>query len=125
MMIFTVGANTSVSNTSVIIGSGGGNISCTATGVPIPTITWDWNDTNQSSTPLMQYDVITENSLEMDGNDTIIIKGNIVSTLFIVNPIYPDDEWNYVCTATSDHSNSSIVIRVQILGNMYIHEEPQ
>lgn len=106
----------------MIIGSGGGNISCTATGVPIPTITW--TDNNQSTTPFMQYDVITDNSVVTDGGGaTTFIEGSIVSTLLIVNPLYPDDLYDevmYTCTGGNEHGNTSVMITVQILGNRFV-----
>lgn len=115
MFFFTVGANTSASNTSVIIGSSGGNISCTSTGVPIPTITWT---DGLSTTPFMQSDIITENSIEIDGGGaTNFTEGSLVSTLLLVNPIYPDDEGMYVCTGENEYGNTSVIFTVQILGN--------
>ena len=116
---FTAGpiTNTNESNSSVVIGSSGGNISCIATGLPIPTITW--TDINQSLTAFTQNDVLTEIGYEI-GNVNIPTEGIIESILLIVNPRYPDDEQDYVCTAENNYGTSSVTITVEILGNTFI-----
>ena len=103
------------------------NISCSATGVPVPTITWIV--TNQLS-PFIQTDMSTDYSVTITGAsatlDTVVIPGSVVSTLHIVNPRYPTHNGVYECIGTNTNgmstTSSSSTISVFIPGiALHVH----
>ncbi len=117
-------ANTAISDgfTSMVTVIEGGDvdISCTSTGVPVPTITWTLNN---QTTPFNQTDVSTDFSIifERDNSNTlvpVITSGNLVSTLHIVNTQYPSHDGVYECTGDTDTGKtaSSLTITVQVTG---------
>ena len=70
------------------------NISCTAEGVPAPTITWTLRGT---MVPFEQTDVSTE---PLAGEGEAIIPAQMISTLHIVNGQYFAHEGVYTCQAS-------------------------
>ena len=123
--LYTVGPSTSVSSKADVVSvSEGGSvdISCTSTGVPVPTISWTLNN---MATPFNRTDSFTDHSVFIQRAGSVAITaGRVVSTLHIVNPLYPADEGVYVCIGLNTHarvtSNSSDMIRVQVLGMFII-----
>ena len=107
-------------NSMVTVVEGGDvDISCTSTGVPVPTITWTLNN---QTTPLNQTDIPTDFSITL-GRDSsnnlipIITSGNLMSTLHIVNAQYPSHDGVYECIGDDDTGNtSSLIITVQVTG---------
>lgn len=85
------------------------NISCTATGLPVPTITW--TITNQQS-PFAQTDTFTNYNVTIAGAsatlEAIAIPGSMVSTLHIVNPQYPAHNGGYKCIGTNTNGASIV-----------------
>ena len=83
------------------------NISCTSTGIPVPTITWTLN--NQQT---------TFKDVETNAIDTAT-PGNVISTLYIVDAQYPTHDGMYTCTGNNTvnglilTSNVSITVQVQ------------
>ncbi len=118
-------ANTAISdgfNSMVTVVEGGDvNISCTSTGVPVPTITWTLNN---QTTPFSQTDVSTDFSITIERDSSnylvpVITSGNLVSTLHIVNAQYPSHDGVYECTGNSDTGRTSfhtITLTVQVPG---------
>ncbi len=101
------------------------DVSCTSTGVPVPTITWTLNN---QTTSFSQTDVSTDFSITAvrdSSNNRIadVTSGNLVSTLHIVNAQYPSHDGVYECTGDSDTGrNSSLAITVQVTGeNNYVY----
>ena len=103
----------------------GGNvdISCTSTGVPVPTnITWTFNN---QPTSFLQSDVYTNYSVNSDAatHAVAVLPGSVVSTLHIVNAQYPADAGEYMCTSFNTHAgvtaNSSATIPVQFIGMVW------
>lgn len=82
------------------------NISCTSTGLPVPTISWMLNN---QTTPFNKIDTL---------NDIY----EIMSTLHIVRAQYPAHNGIYECIGTSTHnevsSTDSIMITVQVQGEL-------
>ena len=120
---FADDATTSVSSGDGVVSvSVGGNvdISCTSTGVPVPTITWTLNN---QETNFSQTNISTETDIAIFGAGRIeVTPGNVVSTLHIVNAQYPADDGVYVCTGSNTHAgvttNSSAMVTVQVLGTL-------
>ena len=85
------------------------NISCTSTGVPVPNITWTLN--NQPTT-FNDSDIVT-NTIDA------ATPGNVISTLYIVDALYPTHDGMYTCTGSNTingvifTSNVSISLQVQ------------
>ncbi len=94
-------------------------ISCTSTGVPVPTITWTLNN---QTTPFNQTDVSTDFSITIERDSSnylvpVITSGNLVSALHIVNAQYPSHDGVYECIGNTDTGKtSSLTITVQVTG---------
>ncbi len=122
-LLLLVDANTAISDgfTSMVTVVEGKDvdISCTSTGVPVPTITWTLNN---QTTPFNQTDVSTDFSvkIEKDNSNTLvpdITSGNIVSILHIVNAQYPSHDGVYECIGDSDTGKTtSLTVTVQVIG---------
>ena len=93
-------------------------ISCTSTGAPTPTMTWELNG---ETTPFMQFDsseatqvIVARNAMGNLVPD--ITPGNIISNLPISNAQYPDHDGVYTCIGSNDEqmdtSTSSITVVV-------------
>lgn len=92
------------------------NISCTSTGIPVPTITW--LSPNQM---VLQSDIHTTYSANFDTDYTVsVTTGSVVSTLHIVNAQYPADAGEYECVGSNSHAgdtfNSSAMVTLRFLG---------
>ena len=89
------------------------NISCTSSGGPVPTVTWTLNN---QPTNFSQTDVITNPT-----NTTT--PGHVMSTLHIVNALYPTHEGVYTCTGSNtisewirnDSANITIIVHGELL----------
>lgn len=94
------------------------DISCTSVGVPVPTVSWTFNNL---AAPFDQTDSSTDLSVRiLGGGNFELTQGSVVSTLHLVDAQYPADEGVYVCTGTNTHAGvtttSSAMITVQVLG---------
>ena len=115
------GANTSVSNGADVVSVHEGqgiDISCTSIGVPIPTISWTFNNL---AAPFTQTNSPSDLSvMVLSGGLHRVTPGSVVSTLHIVNAQYPADEGAYVCSGYNAHAGvtttSASVVSVQVLG---------
>ena len=98
-----------------------GTISCRSVGVPVPSITWEFNtqttgfERTDSVTP---YTAILTRSA---GNRFVnLTPGNIASTLHIVSARYPDHDGVYTCIGTNAEDlavkSSSAFVTVQVHG---------
>ena len=124
-----VDPNTTIVGSSVVRVAEGGsvNISCISTGVPVPIITWKFNNLFVS---FSQTDVITgfEVIVIRQGGTLVpeVTSGNIVSTLHIEGFQYPAHNGTYECIG-SDPGNTSVsstaIITVQVLGKNTLHTE--
>ena len=99
-----------------------GQVSCMATGIPVPSITWRINN---QTTSFFQMDTITDVSFEMKSSVTTgIQRGSIVSVLYIENAKYPTHHGIYECTAVNTDNlvnfSSSATITVHIQGNRIV-----
>lgn len=98
------------------------DISCVSTGVPVPTITWTFNN---QTTPFSQTDASADHNVTVIISDqsTAVTQGNVVSTLHIVNPRYLTNTGEYVCTGSSTNgdftTSSSVRITVDISGTIW------
>lgn len=107
---------TSGANVSGVYRGRNGTISCTATGVPVPTISWTFNN---QTTRFNQQDSSSVHSVFVRsvGEGIVITPGQIVSTLLIENAQYPSDEGFYVCVGTnSEFGTNSAMINLEVLG---------
>ena len=119
--MYTVDANTTTLNGSIVVISEGGSadISCTSVGAPVPSITWQLNN---QTTGFQQTDKETpfEASLIGNGGDRNIdiAPGKLESTLHIVSASYPDHDGVYKCIGTNSGdltvTSSSVSITVQV-----------
>jgi hypothetical protein len=115
-------ANTTTSNGTGVVSvaeEGNVDISCSSTGVPIPAVSWTYN--NQPTT-FAATDSSTDHSIRvLSGGSFEVTPGRVVSTLHIVNAQYPSNEGVYVCTGSNTYdgvtTTSSATVSVQILGN--------
>ena len=117
-----VDPNTTIVDSSVVkvVEGGSVNISCISTGVPVPIITWKFNNLFVS---FNQTDVITDFEVRVirQGGTLVpeVTSGNIVSTLHIEGFQYPAHSGVYECIA-SDPDNTSVsstaMITVQVKG---------
>ena len=126
------GANTTVTGgvSSVSVSEGGSvDISCTSTGIPLPTITWTLRN---QDTPFNQDDIPTPVDASFVRNmddtfDTTIISGSVVSTLHIVSAQYPAHDGEYQCIGSNSHAGQtftqSATITVQVLGEVSLSEK--
>jgi len=100
------------SSTVILPQRGNGNIFCTSSGNPVPSITWT---INHQPTQLSQTDVTT------NPTDTTT-SGQLVSTLHIVNAQYQEHNGVFLCTGTSIISGSprtdSASTTVVVLGKL-------
>ena len=105
------------------------NISCSSAGVPIPTITWTFQD---QPTPFEQIDLqkdIVVFLVRNDNGDLVpdITPGSLESTLQIVNAQYPAHDGVYQCTGSNSHAgqnfSQSVTITVQVQGKPDSYKE--
>ena len=117
-----VDPNTTIVGRSVetVVEGGSVDISCISTGVPVPIITWKFNN---QITSFSQTDVSTDFSARVIRQGGTIVpeltRGNIVSTLHIENTQYPAHNGVYECIGNNsdDTSVSNIaMITVQVEG---------
>ena len=105
------------------------DISCNSTGIPVPIITWKFNNLITSFT---QTDVSTDFEVKVNRQEggTIVpevINGNIASTLHIEDAQYPAHNGTYECIGTDPDNNtlisSTAMITVQVEGENTLHTE--
>ena len=120
-MVNVVDANTTSNSEPVVMVVQGNSvtISCTSTGAPTPTMTWELNG---ETTPFMQFDtsedtqvIVVRNAMNELVPDTTV--GSITSDLTVTNAQYPDHDGVYTCTGSNDEqmvttSTSSITVVV-------------
>ena len=128
----TVDPNTTIVGSSVVTVVEGEsvNISCISTGIPIPIITWKFNNL---ITSFSQTDVSTDFSVRLIRQGGILVpemtSGNIVSTLHIDNTQYPAHNRTYECIGTDPDNpdntsvSSTAMITVQVEGENTLHTE--
>ena len=114
MVCCTVDASTSVigsPDTVIVIEGSNVDITCISVGVPLPTISWTFNGR------ATQFDRINRFTDFIVSDDGTVTQGSIVSTLQIVDPQYPTDDGEYVCTGSNtDEAMSSIMVTLRVLG---------
>ncbi len=123
---FTVDANTTSLSTStvVILEGGSADISSRSVGVPVPSITWEFNN---QITNFGQTDTETPFVATLTGTfgnrSTDVIPGNIDSSLHIVSATYPDHDGVYTCIGTNSDdlavASSIVFITVQVNGELH------
>ena len=115
---------TALSYSPVIIAEGdNGTISCRSVGVPVPSITWEFNN---HTTGFEQTDTVTPYQASISGSApnrvADLTPGNIVSTLHIVSARYPDHDGVYTCIGTNADdltvASSSAFVTVQVHGKI-------
>ena len=116
-----VDASTTINSEPVVMVVEGNSvtISCTSTGAPTPTMTWELNG---EITPFMQFDITeaTQASVIRNAMGNFvpdITPGNIISNLPISNAQYPDHDGVYTCIGSNDErmvniNTSSITVVV-------------
>ena len=124
-----VDPNTTIVGSSVVrvVEGGSVNISCISTGIPVPIITWKFNNL---ITSFSQTDVTTDFSARVirQGGTLVhvVTSGNTMSTLHIENTQYPVHNGVYKCIGT-DPDNTSVsstaMITVQVEGKNTLHTE--
>ncbi len=99
------------------------NISCTSTGLPLPTIRWTFNGSDEI--PFNHTDISTDFVPRDTMGDfyqspyLIISHGNATSILHVKNIRYPEDQGVYKCigsntgTSITATSSATFTIRVQ------------
>ena len=80
-----------------------GNITCSVSGVPIPTVSWEFN--NQTM-PFRQTITHVDVSTTDKGD---VIPGKIISTLHLVEPVYPDQQGMYTCTGMNGFGSMAAI----------------
>ena len=123
--LFTDDANTSALSVPIVIIPEGGNgtISCRSVGAPVPSITWELNN---STVSFEQTDVVVQYEATLTGpsgnRSVALTPGNIESTLHIVNARYPDHDGHYICTGTNTDDltvkSSNAIVIVQVNGKL-------
>ena len=123
---FTVDAiTTSLSISTVVIPKeGSANISCRSVGVPVPSITWEFNN---QTTDFEQTDTETPFVATLTGTignrGVDVTPGSIESSLHIVSATYPDHDGVYTCIGTNSDdltlASSSAFITVQVNGELH------
>ena len=123
LTLFTDDANTTtLSESPVIIPEGDSiDISCRSEGAPVPSITWEFNNTistfEQTDTETMFTATLTGGAGDRGAD---IVPGNIVSDLHIVSARYPDNDGVYTCIGTNAGdlavASSSALVAVQVHG---------
>jgi hypothetical protein len=98
-------------------------ISCTASGIPIPTISWTLNG---QVTHLDRIDTTFDPKVVAEGSRIIsVTPGRVKSILITMNIQYPTDDGLYMCTAFSTHlgmrMTSSATLSVEVLGTCIIY----
>ncbi len=121
LLIFLVNFNLAISdgfNNEIIINEGeDADISCSSTAIPVPTsITWTFNN---QATPFIQTDISTDFDIQLELDDfsnvvPVVTRGELMSTLHIVNAQYPSHDGVYECIG--DIVTERVNITVQILG---------
>ena len=101
-------------NSRVQLDEGGSvNISCTGTGIPVPTITWT---ANNQPTPYMQTDIFSDYSAI---SAIEVTQGSVKSTLHIVNGAFGGE---FACFGSNTHTGitetSSAIITILYLGKL-------
>ena len=97
------------------------NITCTATGVPTPTVFWTFNTT--TTPPFNQIDAFTDfRAISVSSDQVDLILGRVVSTLLVVNPRYPAHQGVYTCLGRNSYAGTGnininlAVITLQVQG---------
>ena len=99
------------------------NISCTCTGVPLPTVRWTYNGLDEI--PFSHTDVSVDYGVRVTGNElgrraTLTSLGTAASTLHLMNIRYPQDQGVYQCigsntgTSITATSNASFTLRIEV-----------
>ena len=81
------------------------NISCTSSGLPVPTITW-----THHNTPVRfdQTDTSTDPVVEvLSAGEYALTQGHVVSTLHVADAHYPEDEGTYMCVGSNTHGDTT------------------
>ena len=108
-----VGANTTISSggggeVTKVPEGGSINITCTSTGVPVPTITWTFD--NMAAAPFdYTYSTTIFGATSESGNQVDFTLGHVVSTLLVENPQYPAHQGQYVCTGRSSYARHMFI----------------
>ena len=97
------------------------DITCTSSAEPYPIVFWTLRD---QPTPFNQTDVTTERRLTLSedfgGLELFIRRGQVDSTLHIVNAQYPADNGVYMCTGMNYHAGENMthseIITVHVQG---------
>ena len=106
-------------STIVTVHEGGSvDISCTSTGSPIPTISWELHGL---PTPFPQTDSVTPFQVDIpEFGDFSFTPGNTNSRLSITNASFPAHNGEYICTGHNSHrgteSSTYSNITVQVWG---------
>ena len=118
-------ADTTALNDSVLIIPEGdnGTISCRSVGVPVPSITWEFNN---QTTGFELTNTVTPYQASITGTAlnrvVYLTPGRIVSSLHIVSARYPDHDGVYTCIGTNaedlDTASSSAFVTVQVNGEL-------
>ena len=119
-----VNASTSVTggNAMVVVGEGRSvNISCTSTGVPVPTISWTLHGQPAPFTQRdVSEDVVVTVQWSGSAHTPVVTPGRVTSSLPIERAKYPAHDGVYACTGTNSHagvsSTSTVMITVQVQG---------
>ena len=120
--------NTIIVNVSVATIQEGGSvtISCTSTGAPVPSISWELNG---QPVPFQSVNIRTEGHVSLRRNQNAhgsnsfvpdITLGTTTSNLLIENAQYPDHNGVYACIGSNQENSSRALISIQVTG-MVIH----
>ena len=90
------------------------NITCFASGNPIPTITWTLGS---GSTPFSQTNTTERVTAYVTTPGSYSFsEGNITSTLHITSATYPSNDGVYTCSASNSDMDTSASITVEVQG---------
>ena len=96
-LLFLVPAVAEVDSPFITVNEGSPvNITCTVSGVPIPNVSWELND---QIAPFMQTITHVNVSTTTNGH---VLPGKVISTLHLINPLYPDHQGTYECTGENE-----------------------
>ena len=79
--------------------TGSANILCQAFGIPLPTLEWFYNDTEEPISNSTYYTIF--NMAEVNGSNLTIV----ASTLQVTDAVRSAHEGSYMCQATNDIDN--------------------
>ncbi len=88
------------------------DISCTSTGIPVPTaITWILNN---YTTPFNQTDTLVDFTIELPIGSMVpvVTNGELMSTLHIVNAQYPSHDGVYECIGDVVTEKMNVIVQV-------------